>query len=46
MSLLDHLWILSALVVPLDLEAPETIDTIYLKCTELSVIINPNFRHN
>lgn len=46
MSLLDHLWILLALVVPLDPEAPETINTIYLKCAELSVIINPNLRHN
>lgn len=45
MSLLDHLWILSALVVLLDLEAPNTIDTIYLNYTGLSVIINLNFRH-
>lgn len=30
MSLLDHLWILSVLVVLLDLEVPNTIDTIYL----------------
>lgn len=46
MSLLDHLWILSALVVLLDLEVPNTIDTIYLNYTGLSVIINLNFRHN
>lgn len=46
MSLLDHLWILSALVVLLDLEVPNTIDTIYLNDTGLSVITNLNFRHN
>lgn len=46
MSLLDHLWILSALVVLLDQEVPNTIDTVYLNDTGLSVIINLNFRHN
>lgn len=46
MSLLDHPWNLSALAVLLDLESPNTIDTIYLNYTGLSVIINLNFRHN
>lgn len=46
MSLLDHLWILLALVVLWDLELPNTIKAIYLNYTGLSVIINLNFRQN